>query len=242
MRTVKPRRASTYVWKLMHLNRSRMVIFLTLFVLAVMLFIINVRPYASLGLVMLPVSYLLGLYAYRNYILWSSGREGELTVLDELNKLGDEYVVIRNAVIPPNRGDTDYIVVGPNGVFIVETKNTGGIVQCDGDVWTRHKVGRRGKPYRLEIGNPSRQAKRSAKSLKDFILSRRSDVFKGETPHLWVCSILVFTNRDVRLNLRKPTVEVVEVGKLNEFILRQKSMRLSKASVDGIAHALARYV
>lgn len=241
MRILKARSASTYVWKLVNLNRSRMMIFLTLFLLATMLFIINVKPYTSLGLVMIPLSYVLGLYAYRNYSLWASGASGEEMVLEELKKLGDEYVLIRNVVIPPNRGDTDYIVIGPNGVFIIETKNVGGIVSCRGDEWRRHKVGRGGGRYSLEIGSPSRQAKRSAKALKDFILGRCRSVFRDGKPRLWVCSILVFTNRDVRLDIRNPTVDVVDLEELISFIKGQSGMGLSKASVDTIANTIAGY-
>lgn len=239
MRTIKARSASTYVWKLTHLNRSRIAIFITLFILATMLFVINIKPYGSFGLAMIPISYVLGIYAYRSYSLWASGIAGERMVLKELKKLGDEYVLIRNAVIPPSRGDTDYIVIGPTGLFVAETKNVGGIVSCNGDDWSRHKVGRGGTTYQLAIGNPGRQAKRSAKTLKDFILMKSGHIFRGKAPHLWVYSILVFTNRDVRLSLKNTTVHVLDVCEINDFILKQRGIRLSKDAVDGIANAVA---
>ncbi|MFH1126366.1 MAG: nuclease-related domain-containing protein [Candidatus Altiarchaeota archaeon] len=239
MRILKARRRSLYVWKFIQLNRSRMMIFLTIFLLATMLFVIDVKPYASLGLLMIPLSYALGLYAYRSYMAWSSGPRGEERVLEELGKLKDDYVLIRNVVIPPSRGDIDYILVGPTGIFAIETKNVGGVVSCDGDRWGRHKVGRRGRFYRLEIGNPSMQVKRSAKTLKDFILRNGSKIFGRKTPHIWVYGILIFTNEGVRLNLRNPSVEILEVESLDDFVLNRREIRISKAVVDRISEAIS---
>lgn len=239
MRVLKARSNSLYVWRYVQLNKSRIMIFVTLFFLATILFVMNVKPYASVGLILIPLSYILGIYAYRSYAIWSSGPRGEELVLDELKKLSDDYVLIRNAVIPPSKGDIDYVLVGPNGVFIIETKNVGGVVMCDGDFWSRHKVGRQGKPYELEIGNPSRQAKRSAKTLKDFILKHEKRIFDGRAPHIWVYSILVFTNKDITLKLRNPTVDVLSIQEINGFILGQKSMRIAKTVVDRTAKAVA---
>jgi len=215
-------------------------IFLTLFVLATMLLAINIKPYASLGLVMIPVSYILGLYAYRNYIIWRSGPQGEERVGEELQKLSDDYVMVHNAVIPPSTGDIDYIVVGPSGIFVIETKNVGGNIFCDKDAWSRYKIGSGGKTFPLGIGNPSRQAKRSAKTLKDFILKHKEKIFGRRSPHLWVHSILVFTNKNVTLNLKNPTIDVLSVEELNKFILKQDGLHLPPEGVNGIVNVLVK--
>jgi len=241
MRQVRAKNSSTYVWGFIQLNRSRMMIFATLFIMATMLLAINIKPYASFGLVMIPLSYVLGWYAYKSYVVWSSGPKGEEMVLESLKELGDDYVLLKNVVIPPNSGDTDYIVVGPTGIFVIETKNVGGVVVCNGDKWSRYKVGRYGSKYALEIGNPSRQAKRSAKALKDFILKNKRGIFGSRAPHIWVYSILTFTNRNVSLNLTNPTIDVLPVGEINGFILRQKDIRLAKKVVDNIADAIAKH-
>jgi len=238
MKVVKAGRRSVYVWNFIQLNRSRMVIFLTLFFITVMLFAINIKPYSSFGLAMIPLSYVMGLYAYRSYALWRSGPEGERLVSDELKKLDDSYILVKNAIIPPSKGDIDYILVGPTGIFVIETKNVGGIVSCNGDVWSRHKVGSHGKPYKLEIGSPSNQAKRSAKNLKDFILKHGSKIFGRKVPHIWVYGIIVFTNNSVRLNLKNPTVEVLSVEELNGFVLSRSDIDISGNAVENIADAI----
>ncbi|MDD5111386.1 MAG: nuclease-related domain-containing protein [Candidatus Altiarchaeota archaeon] len=241
MRVIKAKSGSVYVWNYIALNKSRMMLFLTLFFLATMLFVLGIRPYASVGLVMIPLSYVLGVYAYMNYLTWSSGPRGERRVLEDLMRLSDDYFLARNVVIAPSRGDIDYIVIGPTGVFVVETKNVGGVVSCDGDTWSRHKVGRGGRIYRLGVGNPSRQVNRSAKNLKDFLLKHKADIFGSNVPHLWVNSVLVFTNENASLNLRNPTIDVVSPAQVGDFIIKQKKgLRLSKAVVGRMADAIAR--
>lgn len=225
MKVLKERSEAVYVWKHIHLNRSRVLIFFTLLMLAFMLFVINVYPFAQMGLLMIPLSYGLGVYTYRKLIAWTMGAEGERRVISELSRLNDNYFVLNNIVLPPNWGDTDHIVLGPNGLFVVETKTSGDVIECDGDSWRRYKVSGKGFAYPVSIGNPSNQAKRNAKSLKDLVLKHEFDVFNGGAPHIWVHAIVCFTNEDVELKLKNPTVEVLRLPGVCNFIKSQKPRR-----------------
>lgn len=62
---------------------------------------------------------------------WSSGAEGEREVADALAKLPDCYCVIHD--ISTNYGNLDHVVVGPKGVFAIETKRWKGSVSADGN-------------------------------------------------------------------------------------------------------------
>lgn len=230
MRILKDRSEAVYVWKHIHLNRSRVLIFFTLLFLAFMLFVINVYPFAQMGLLLIPLSYGLGVYTYRKLVAWTMGAEGERRVISELRRLDDSYLVLNNVVVPPNWGDADHIVLGPNGLFVVETKTSGDIIECDGDSWRRYKVSGRGFAYPVTIGNPSNQAKRNAKSLKDLILKHEFDVFKGGAPHIWVHAVVCFTNEDVELKVRNPTVDVLMLPELCMFVKGHKLKR--KYAVD----------
>ena len=64
-----------------------MLIFITLFILAVILFIMNQFPSAALGIILIPIAYVLGIYSYQKYITWKSGSLGEDIVIKELKKL-----------------------------------------------------------------------------------------------------------------------------------------------------------
>jgi hypothetical protein len=105
-----------------------------------------------------------------------SGVKGEEATLKILQKLPKEYTILTNPVIL-NRGITmelDFVVIGKNGVFIVESKNHRGIIsgKSSKQTWKQVKHGRNDKVYEKEINNPMkqsfRQGKRMAEMFRDF--------------------------------------------------------------------------
>ncbi|MFH0861740.1 MAG: nuclease-related domain-containing protein [Candidatus Altiarchaeota archaeon] len=211
-----------YVWRNIQLVRGRIVLFLALMMSAILLFAQNVFPYSSIGLLIIPLTYALGAYSYSSYLAWQGGSAGERAVTEALKGLPDSYVLLNGVVVPPNRGDTDHIVIGPSGFFVIESKNYGGRISCDGDTWKKTKV-IRGVSQKMEIGSPSNQVKRNAKVLKDFILMNQEAVFGGKAPHIWVFGFLAFTNPDAELELINPTVDVVDVDDLCAGIMGAKT-------------------
>jgi hypothetical protein len=241
MRVLKGGSQTLYVWRNLQLIRGRIVLFISLLVFAFLLFALNVFPYASMGLIMVPIAYVLGVYSYSSFRTWQGGSLGEKLVTKSLSGLDDSYVLLNGLVVPPNRGDTDHIVIGPNGFFVIESKNYNGRISCDGDEWEKRKM-IRGELQSLKIGSPSNQVKRNAKVLKDFILSHQEDVFLGAAPHIWVSGILVFTNPDAELELNRPTVDVVELDELCDHIRAVKTESpLSAENIAAAAKALIRY-
>ena len=178
MKILKQKKQKLYVWKNMHLNLSRLIIFLILFVLCVVLFAIGQHLYNIIGLILIPVIYVLGIFTYKKYAAWFMGDEGEKVVVDALTPLGDNYYLISGIVLPGSRGDIDHIVIGSNGIFVIEAKNYSGEISCIGDEWKRQKTGRGGTAYDIGIGSPSNQAKRNAKMLKDLLIKHKKEIFK----------------------------------------------------------------
>lgn len=112
----------------------------------------------------------------KNLGILQSGVRGEEATLKILRKLPKEYTILTNPVIL-NRGITmelDFVVIGKNGVFIVESKNYRGIIKgkTSKQNWTQVKHGKNDKVYEKEVGNPVkqsyRQGKRMAEMFKDF--------------------------------------------------------------------------
>ena len=58
------------------------------------------------------------------------GADGEFTVAAALANFPDEFIVINDVTTP--LGNLDHVVIGPTGVFLVDTKNWRGIVSADG--------------------------------------------------------------------------------------------------------------
>jgi len=234
--------ADIYLWRNIQLNRSRLLLFSALFILAMMLFIMNQFPYASVGVTLIPLAYIFGVYTYSKYRTWGSGVMGEDIVTRELENLSDYYYLINGVVIPPNRGDTDHIVLGPNGIFVIESKHYGGEIRCEGDSWSRQKISKRGKPYQLWIGSPSNQVKRNAKVLKDFILEHKGKIFGERDPHIWVNVIVVFTNENAELIMKNPTVSILKVDELSDFISQAESeIQFSEDEIKRTASVILRY-
>lgn len=112
----------------------------------------------------------------KNYGILQSGVRGEETTLKILRKLPKDYTILTNPVIL-NRGITmelDFVVVGKNGVFIVESKNYRGIIKgkTSKTNWKQIKHGKNDKVYEKEISNPVkqsyRQGRRMAEMFRDF--------------------------------------------------------------------------
>lgn len=60
---------------------------------------------------------------------WRSGAVGEAIVAQVLTRLSNRYFVFHNLVTP--FGDFDHLVVGPTGIYAIETKNWRGLVAAD---------------------------------------------------------------------------------------------------------------
>ena len=59
--------------------------------------------------------------------------------------------------------ECDFVIVGENGVFLVECKNYNGTLVGDADnnEWTLEKIGQKGGEYSKQIRNPIKQVKRN---------------------------------------------------------------------------------
>ena len=70
------------------------------------------------------------------------------------------------------RTNLDAVIVGTNGVFIVDVKTRSGKIEpTAGSDWIRHKVGSKGTPYRVPMKNPLQQMKRNIRELQSYLAS-----------------------------------------------------------------------
>ncbi len=84
-------------------------------------------------------------------------------------RLPKGYVLINN--LPLRRGgDVDHLVVGPRGIFVLETKAHGGELVCGADgTWHRTKYGRGGGAYDAYIGDPTAQTERLVRRINGLL-------------------------------------------------------------------------
>ena len=71
--------------------------------------------------VLVPLTKLFGIHTEER--AWRRGAAGEEEVATRLNKLGDHWRVIHGVPVGDNGTDIDHVVIGPAGVFTLNTKN-----------------------------------------------------------------------------------------------------------------------
>lgn len=134
------------------------------------------------------------------------GQAGELAVTRALNALPDQYILLNDLMLPNGRGNVDHFLIGPNGLFVIETKNYDANVRCDGDRWFVN-----GKP----VSSLSRQVKGNALAVRNTLQA----VFTMHGARLpYVEAILTFVKHKHRLELDEPTVQVLKAEDLVSFI------------------------
>jgi hypothetical protein len=153
----------------------------------------------ALGLTIAGWYYFLVLQ-YRNF---RAGIIGEQRVTRTLSTaLSDEYSMFSDVKLSGiTGGNIDHIVVGPTGIFAIETKNIKGKISYYGDNW--EGVGRK---------SPSRQARINAMRIKKILASSAS---LGSRP-FWIQGIVVMANHRAEITERKPP-EYVKVTKIDEL-------------------------
>lgn len=119
------------------------------------------------------VLFALYMIAKHNYDILNAGVKGEQQTYDILKQLPKEYTVITNPVIH-NRGsvnELDFVVIGTNGVFVVETKNYRGIItgNTSAQNWKQIKHGKN-KTYEKEVKNPAKQSYRQGRRMTEMFI------------------------------------------------------------------------
>jgi hypothetical protein len=175
-----------------------------------------------------------GAYAYRYYRMYrdtKQGMEGEKRVTQLLkSKLNDNYFLINDIVYVNDRGhkeDIDHVVLGPNGIFAIETKEwTGKITYKDGYWYVPFPYGR----------SPSSQARGNAFWIKKAIDA--SGVSESLKIALYVKPIVVFSHPSVELKRIDPEGIVVKLDELADSIASYSRYGFSIEQLKAMGSAL----
>jgi hypothetical protein len=169
---------------------------------------------------------LVGFYYFlRQFRIYGAGWAGEKEVVKLLgSKLNDDYVLLNDLYLRGGGGDIDHIVLGPSGVFVLETKNWSGEITCNGDEWRRSGRG----DYK---GSPSRQVKRNVATIRKIV----DTVPALRSLNIWVEGIVVFTNNHATLHINNPTALIVKLAQLpSQITSRQSQARYSPSQLETI--------
>ena len=116
----------------------------------------------------------------RKSLKFYRGWGGELEIKKELEKLPEDFSVFQDITIGQGKGNIDFVVVGPTGIFTVEVKSHRGFVDFDG-----YKLVINGR-----IGEKDflRQAKGQSFALKEYLQPKIGQ-------NIYVKPVLAFSNR-----------------------------------------------
>jgi hypothetical protein len=78
---------------------------------------------------------------------FAKGLSGEKDISKELSQLPDGYSVYHGVVLNKDKGDIDFVLVGPKGLFILEVKSIGGQIGYNGSQLTINNRPMYGKNY-----------------------------------------------------------------------------------------------
>jgi hypothetical protein len=213
-------------------NLAKSVVFLLLFVLVFgavslrMILVLRLSVLEIAGLLVSLASLAAFYYYLRRYRIFSGGLNGEKQVIKLLSSvLSDDYFLLNDLYLRGGDGDIYHVVLAPNGIFVLETKNWSGNISCNGDEWQR--AGRQSFK-----GSPSRQVKRNVATIKRIIDSSSALSQLG----IWVEGIVVFTNNHATFHLINPTVLIVKLSQLlSSITTREYSHSYSREQLEAIS-------
>lgn len=190
-----------------------------------------------MGIILKPVSKISGIH----------GQPGEERVAQELAALLPDSYVILNSPRIHYKGETvdiDHIVIGPNGIFAIESKNmlgkiTGGLMGN----WTQEKR-RAGKKIKIKIGNPSTQVNQYGKIIHTFLSAHYARTYQEKIGiHLYPMVVFAFDNIDLsRLEYTEPgmigRVRILLIKELSQYILSFEDIVYTPEEISKIAEII----
>lgn len=179
-------------------------------------------------LVLVGLVAVVGVYLYDNagagqQFALEAGHAGEQAVQRYLAGLDDRYYLLNGLTQPDGHGEIDHVLVGPRGVFVVETKAHHGTVIHDEDGWRRLVPDARGMLRPRQIGDPSGQVQRNAHNLR----RRLQAVWGAGAGGLPIVAMVVFTHPHVMLDVAGAPVPVTHLRDLPTLLHLYPDDRLS---------------
>lgn len=167
----------------------------------------------------------------------NSGMAGEKAAKQLVRYLPGEYRIITNAKLTYNgkTSETDMIVIGRSGVFIIEVKNHNQRIMgnAQSQNWTHFKTGRGGGKYSKQFYNPVKQVSTH--------IYRLANILRQSGFGVWVQGIVYFSNPTAQVSVENlsgdiPIITANRGGlkKLAEYITGFSGKPLSEKEINKI--------
>jgi len=176
-------------------------------------------------------------YYIKRGVIFASGAKGENLGLVQALSLPEGYHVFTNVTISYQNysQETDLIIVGTKGVYIIEVKNHNGNIVGDAEAaqWVQHKVGRGGGRYSKKMHNPVKQVKGQVYKLSKFL--------KEQGINVWVEGVILFTNEEVSVSVHNSNIPILfPARRLSHYILTCKNRQyLNKTLINKVVERIS---
>jgi hypothetical protein len=162
-----------------------------------------------LSVIILVIGIRLLLYGYNKKENWNKGIRGEQTVAYYLNQLPEDYSIFNDIKFPGSYGNLDHIVIGPNGIFVIETKNYKGFYIVKDKEWY-YKNGSHIKKARSK---PGKQVITNSMSLRKFLMDNNINM-----DGVWIDSIVTLINKNFKIEQKPRHYNVLFPSTIPKFI------------------------
>ena len=161
----------------------------------------------------------------RGGVMFLIGAQGEDKVTRVLQSLPESWYVFNDLTV--NGAQIDHVLIGPKGIFTIETKNYSGKIYGNANQkqWTYYLKNRKYTFY-----NPVKQALKHSLVLSQFL----ETCGLGKT---WVETLVVFAHPQVKLKIQSPKVPVLHLSELREYLL-QLPDKFSPKEVEALVSCL----
>jgi hypothetical protein len=159
----------------------------------------------------------------RQRAIWRKGAAGEAAVAETLAGLPNDFVVVND--VSQRFGNIDHVVIGPTGIYVIDTKNWRGTVKAD----AQGELLLNGKP-------PSKPA---IKSLLNAVMDFRSKLKALAGSDYFVRGVIVFPLAYVEATYGSTRqIHCLRPDRLTDYLQDQKSSRtVTNTDVDQIKRA-----
>lgn len=156
---------------------------------------------------------------------WRIGTLGEYEVGAELERLSDDFFLFND--VNTKRGNFDHIIVGPTGLFAIETKNWSGLIDTDGT-------------GELKKNGKGASAPHVRKFLRRTMMLRDQIIALTHSNKIYLKPVMVFPKAHVEARFGDTSsVHCLRLNCLRDYIDNAKfSQKLSADDVDKLVRAL----
>ncbi len=188
-------------------------LWLVSFFIFVIMDVLKIMQYYGFGYLAF-VSLITG-YLGRKVKINLNGLSGETRALRLVKKLPPDYTVFSNVTLSyeGQESETDLIVVGTKGVFLIEVKNHNGTIigKPEEKRWIQFKQTKHGGKYANPFYNPTKQVKTH--------VYRLSGLLKEAGYPYWIQGIVYFVNPTVEVKAYSTQIPVLTLDKpFNSFL------------------------